>query len=405
MLARIAIRDIRKSWKRSLAVIGVVALSVALLEIGGGYMDGFREKIYREAIRESGHLRLTAPGYLDKLDLQPLKPNIRITEAFLDSLKSLPHVKNIRPQIRFGALANSVERTLEMQVIAAPPEVHAVVYQRLENAVVSGSFMNGNNQIMIGSEAAQLLKVEAGDSLILLTTDVYGGMSAVENTVVGVFESLNSYENSMVVLVDLSSAQRLLCLPGRATEVTVELDSHQESDRVTERARDLFGASYEITSWKEHQAGMVMFIEMADIGMGILAGIILVVASLGMINTFLLSVLERLPEFGTLRAVGLLPGQLIRMILLQGALLGLIGTAVGFIVGIPVVLYFEAHPIDYGQAMESIKGVDSLWGMSFNFSTAGYIALIGLVIAVFASLYPAWYASRKRPVEILRNIA
>lgn len=146
-------------------------------------------------------------------------------------------------------------------------------------------------------------------------------------------------------------------------------------------------------------------IELSDVAMAVLAAIVLVVAALGMINTFLMSVLERLPEFGTLRAIGMGRGQLVSIVVLQGFFSGVIGTVIGMIAGIPVVLHYQAHPIDYGEAMESFKGVDSMIGMAFEPATALGVMVLGLVIAIGASLYPAIYASRKRPVEILRSLA
>lgn len=404
MIGRLAIRDIRKSWKRSLTVISTVTLSVALLEIGVGYMDGFREKIYNQAVRESGHVRITAPGYRDKLDLQPLKPNIAFTDGLRDSLRALPHVKRIHPIIRYGALANSPERTLEMQVIGAPPEIHAATYIRLQSTVTSGRFLDGPDQVMLGSEAARLLNVSAGDKLILLTSDAYGGMSAVEPEIAGVFKSYNATEDAMLVLADLRASQKLLGLDNRVTELTLELRGNGDVETAATAARERFGKRFDISTWKENEAGLLMLIEYSDVGMAVIATIILIVASLGMINTFLLSVLERLPDFGTLRAIGMLPRQLVQVVVLQGAILGLIGTVTGLAAGIPVVLHFQAHPIDYGKAVEAFRGVDSVIGMALYPQSTAWIFALGIAIAVGACLYPAVYAGRRRPVEILQNL-
>lgn len=405
MIMRIARRDLIKSWKRSGAIASAVALSVALLVIGGGYMDGFIDKFYSQAIRETGHVMITAPGYKDKLDMMPLTPNLQVTDSLLTLLRSTPHVKNIRPMLRYGALANSENRTLEMSVVGSTPKAIEIIYSRLEKAVVQGHFLDGNNQIMIGTEAAHLLDVKAGDKLILLTSDVYGGMSAIEPEIVGVFESLNLDENSITILADLQSSQKLLALEGRATEISLELDSHDDVDRVIPILKHELGAGYDVSSWKENQAALISMLEIAKVGTAILYGIIIVVAALGMINTFLISVLERMPEFGTLRAIGLRSGQLMRLVVLQGFILGIVGTIVGLILGLPVVFYFQAHPFDLGEAMQSVKGIDSMLWFTFRIQTVTGISLLGIIIAVLASLYPAYYVGKQKPVEVLRNIA
>ena len=405
MILRIARRDLIKSWKRSGAIASAVALSVALLVMGGGYMDGFIDKFYSQAIRETGHIMITAPGYKDRLDMMPLTPNLQVTDSLLNELQAIPHVKNIRPMLRYGALANSVERTLEMSVVGSTPEAINIIYSRLEKAVVQGRFLDGSNQIMIGTEAARLLDVKAGDKLILLTSNVYGGMSAIEPEIVGVFKSLNADENAITILADLKSSQKLLALEGRTTEISLELESHEYVDRIVPTLEKKLGSGYDVSSWKENQASLLSMIEIAKVGSGILFGIIIVVAALGMINTFLISVLERMPEFGTLRAIGLRSGQLMRLVVLQGIILGIVGTIVGLIIGLPVVFYFQAHPFDLGEAMQSIEGIDSMLWFTFRFETVLGVSILGIIISVLASLYPAYYVGKQKPVEVLRNIA
>jgi putative ABC transport system permease protein len=406
MVFKIAFRNSIKAWRRTLAVVGAVAVSVFLLEVGAGYMDGFRQKIYTEAVRENGHLRLVAKGYADKLDLLPLTPNMQVSDSLLEFLGSFPEVEAVRPAIRFGLLANSAsDVSLEMLGLGVSPRVSRRMYERLANAVVEGDFLNGPNQVVIGTEAARLLKVSVGERLILLSSDVNSGFSAVEPQIAGIFKSLNAEEDAQFLLCDLETAQKLLNLPNRVTEITIELAHREQTENYLEKLRPHLPTYIEPRTWRQDQASIIYLLKLSDVAMAVLAAIVLVVAALGMINTFLMSVLERLPEFGTLRAIGMGRGQLVSIVVLQGLFSGVIGTVIGLIAGIPVVLYYQAHPIDYGEAMESFKGVDSMIGMAFEPASALGVMVLGLVIAIGASLYPALYASRKRPVEILRSLA
>ncbi len=404
MLIRLALRDIRKMWKRSLAVIAVVAVSVFLLQFGGSYVDGFRDKVQKQAVRESGHMRIAAKGYDEKIDLLPLEPNMPWNESFADSLRALPDVKMVRPMIRFGALANSPERTLEMQLVATTIDAAKSIWGRLDRAIVDGAFLDGPNQIILGSSAAKLLDVKAGDKIILLTSDVYGGMSAVEPVVRGVFKSLNEDEDATLVIGELGTVQKLLAMDGRVTSVTLELEHHDNLDQVAPIVKKLFGGNYQVTTWKEDQAAFIQLLDVSEIGIWVITIIILTVASLGMINTFMISILERLREFGTLRAVGLLPSQLVKLVLFQGAVLGVIGTILGLILSVPLTFYLNFNPIDLGEGLQGMQGIDSLIWWTFVPETTIKIALLGLLISVFASVYPAYWASRKQPVDILREL-
>ncbi|MBK6767271.1 MAG: ABC transporter permease [bacterium] len=208
MLLRMALRDLLRMKKRSLAVISVVAVSVLLLQFGASYVDGFRDKIQKQTVRESGHLRIAARGYDAKIDLLPLEPNLRWNAALADSLARLPFVRSVRPMLRFGALVNSPERTLEMQLAGTTPDAARAIWGRLERSVVDGAFLDGPNQVMLGNNAAELLNIRAGEKIILLTSDVYGGMSAVEPVVRGVFRSLNEDEDATLLLAELGTLQK-----------------------------------------------------------------------------------------------------------------------------------------------------------------------------------------------------
>jgi ABC-type lipoprotein release transport system permease subunit len=183
------------------------------------------------------------------------------------------------------------------------------------------------------------------------------------------------------------------------------LNSLTDVDQTVAVVKRAYGNRFDISTWKTNDAGLVALLDVLDVGMAVLAGIIVIVAAIGMVNTFLLSVLERMPDFGTLRAIGLMPRQLIRLVVLQGVTLGVLGTVIGMAAAIPVVCYFQAHPIDYGEAMNTMKGVDSLIGLSFQPATALWISALGVGISLIACLYPAIHASRVRPVAILRNLA
>ncbi|MBL0062601.1 MAG: ABC transporter permease [bacterium] len=404
MLIRLALRDIRKMWKRSLAVIAVVAVSVFLLQFGGSYVDGFRDKVQKQAVRESGHMRIAAKGYDEKIDLLPLEPNMPWSESFADSLRALPDVKMVRPMIRFGALANSPERTLEMQLVATTIEAAKSIWGRLDRAIVDGAFLDGPNQIILGSNAAKLLDIKAGDKIILLTSDVYGGMSAVEPVVRGVFKSLNEDEDATLVIGELGTVQKLLAMENRVTSVTLELEHHDKLDQAAPIVKKLFGDNYQVTTWREDQAAFIQLLDVSEIGIWVITIIILTVASLGMINTFMISILERLREFGTLRAVGLLPSQLVQLVLFQGAVLGFIGTILGLILSVPLTFYLNFNPIDLGEGLQGMQGIDSLIWWTFVPRTTIKIAILGLLISTLASVYPAYWASRKQPVDILREL-
>ena len=154
--------------------------------------------------------------------------------------------------------------------------------------------------------------------------------------IVGIFKSLNDEEDAQFAICDLKTAQKLLGIPGRVTEITIELTRYEQTDRYVAKLRPHLPQGIELRTWAQDQASLIALLKISDAAMAVLAAIVLVVASLGMINTFLMSVLERLPEFGTLRAIGMGRGQLVSIVVLQGFVSGVVGTAIGLVTGIKV---------------------------------------------------------------------
>lgn len=245
--------------------------------------------------------------------------------------------------------------------------------------IVEGRPIMTNRQMIVGRNTAETLGLEVGDTFRILESSF---------RIVGIYETGTAWEDSSAVIT-LRDAQRLAGRPHQVTMYGIKLHDPENAEEV----RDYINASFpEIevslsSEFAESIPDMARMEIMTDqiIFMAVLLGALL------MLNTMLMSVLERTREIGVLRALGWRRRQVVGMILKEAFVLGLIGAAVGSLLGIGFVWSIQQIPL-IGEMIEPLYGADLF----------GQVLVIALVAGFVGALYPAWRATRMRPVEALR---
>jgi ABC-type lipoprotein release transport system permease subunit len=218
--------------------------------------------------------------------------------------------------------------------------------------------------------------------------------------------------NSMGVVMSVSDAQTLLALPNKAHELVIRGSDPRDADALAKAVSQLQGLGpYEVLSWREAKPELVRIIDMKAYIDVIFLVIVFIAASAGIANTMMMSTFERIHEFGMLLALGTHPRRLVRMILIEAVILGIIGVAVGSALGVGIVWITGQTGIDYA----AISGIETD-GIAFEGILFSYVIypqieikhiLYGLIAvsltSLFASLWPAALAARLEPAEALRS--
>ncbi len=444
---KFAIRNIFKNKRNTFTIALVVFICVFAMEITVGYMDGFKDKLANDSLEDVGHITLYNEKYYNNLDFMPLDYNMEYTAQVRKKILDTPNVKGIRPEINFGAMANSKTDNHEAMVKGIDIGFENSMYDERKKSIIEGRFIEKSGELIIGYKAADLLNVKPGDSLILLTMDQYGSMNAMENTVTGIFRSNAPSEDEGLVICPLEDVQKLLWLEGRVTEIKVNVDEYmgygmraeQEIQEMRQKAENAetaekkqqildelnnkyplkgprktavllekkLSSSVAAVPWQEEQSFVLLAMYMMDIWTFIMAGIIVFVAGMGITNSFLMNIMGRMPEFGMMRAMGLSKKQMFGMITAESFFLGLLGTIAGLLPGAALVWYFQENPINYGnmaEVIETYEGLDSVIGTSLTIEGLLIVFAMGVLISVAASLYPAGLAIRKKTVDVLRGM-
>jgi putative ABC transport system permease protein len=233
--------------------------------------------------------------------------------------------------------------------------------------------------------------------LAFLAGDKDGALNG-ENVVLGGTFPTFSPGDKRVGLVPLGIAQRVLRMEGRVTEYAIAVDKLSNVDGVRDALQSKLGPGYEVHTWGELFPFVKTLTGTQDFIFSIISGVFLTVVLLGIVNAMLMTVLERTREIGTMLAVGMRRRQIIRLFLLEGLVIGAFGSALGLALGLALVAWFNHKGIPLpapGATVDSIVR---------PYVTPRFVigAIIGFPLgAGFATLWPAWRASKLRPVEAL----
>ncbi|MBM4336708.1 MAG: ABC transporter permease [Deltaproteobacteria bacterium] len=266
----------------------------------------------------------------------------------------------------------------------------------------------GEREIALGELLARNLGVAIGERVIVVSADSFGSQSADRFEVVGTFRIGDDEFDGYGALVDLQVLQAFLEAGDSVSHVAVFLPESAAMAGVGAGLDELFpDPSHEVLPWPELMPDLVQFMLLDDVGNWIGNSVLIVVVGFGLLNTILMSVFERVREFGVLRALGLRPRAVFALVLIESLQLTVLGIALGLALGIPLVLWLSGHPIhltsDGAAAAVELFDLEPLILFALARDQLVTLPLLLIGIGVLAALPPAFRASRGRPVDALRE--
>ncbi|MFQ3547073.1 MAG: FtsX-like permease family protein [Termitinemataceae bacterium] len=415
-LCTIAWRNVWRHGKRTALTIITMTFGLGLY-IG---MDSILKGMDRMGLENmmeltDSSIKITTRSYDEESQSLPLEygiPHPSEIEALL-----LQDQRVIATSVRtrcMGQLSNGQD-SLPVMVIAIDPvrddRVFSLHKYRIGEALDNGS--RDQASIMLGKKLAAELGLELGSWVTLSARTRYDAQNAQDFLVTALLDTPDPTINNSHAYISLASAEDFLDLEGLRTEMVVRLekrvnlkDAMKDSDELASRINQVFpdlsaksfgeiGRQFlELSKAKSKGAGMIIFIMM-------------IIAGVGIANTVLMSVFSRVREIGVLRAFGLTPRDIRRLFLLEGGLIGVVGSLAGVVFGIILDCYF----IFWGMPMEAMMGnIDmglpiggNLYG-EWNPDQMLVAALVGVLIALFASRAPAKRAAKLEVTNALRFV-
>jgi putative ABC transport system permease protein len=348
-----------------------------------------------------GHAQIIRKGYLDYGQREPTRYLIEQPQPLIDQVRTIPHVQAVMSRVNFSGLANNGRA--DLPIIGEGVEADKEARLGTAMSFIAGHTLRDDDPfgVIVGEGVAAALQLKPGSPLNLTVTTPDGALNTLEFTVTGVFRSFSKDYDDRAVRIPQAAAQELLYTPA-VHSLVVALDDTVYTDAVVDQLRkQLDPLGYEVKSWQELADFYNKTVALYKRQFGALQFIILIMLVLSVASTVNMVVYERTGEFGTLLAFGLKRRQIFRLVLLENALLGLIGGVLGVVAGLALAaaisgigLPMPPPPGSNAAYTASIRIVPWIFGMA---------ALIGAAAATLAAILPGRRASRLAVVDALRH--
>ena len=407
-IIRIAWRNLWRRKRRTFVTAGVLALAVFIFLLMDSLMGGMGDISYNNIIDfESAHLEMGLEEYFDtEGDTNRLRQTFPIDEGIIINIEGIDGYQSHVQALDFQANISSGRDEFPLRVRAVEPDRYRQVFNT-DEYITDGQFINpGDEGLVIGDRLSRLLEIGVGDYFTLLFRDATGSFNTIDGEVQGIVSTPHPDMNLGVVLYDIDQARRWTGVDENAsTRVFVRVD---DRDRATAILSD-FNASLEsgltARSWEDSAEMMLAMEAVGQIENYVILGLILLIGAVGIVNVIILSALERMEEIGMMKAMGLKEKEIVKVFSFEATGIGLIGSSIGCLVG-GIVNYFFTR---YGVAMDMIITEDTTYGIpilgrlygSWNPSAYLFIFIFGVIVAIIASIPPAYWAARKDPIKAI----
>lgn len=403
---KLAIRNVWRNKRRSIITVTAIGMGLTLVLFLSGVFSGMEERMVEGVIKMNGYFQIHSKGYNEKSRLLPLDISIGNPDEVVDKLKSISYIDCVAPRIKFGAIVSSGNNSFGVMCIGINPHEEDKINIPLKRISDGKGLDNNGGYAVIGKRMAQDLNLRVGSILTIVSNTMYGAMNAIDLEIKGIIDSGYPQYDSSMVFMTVEDAQKLLDMKNRITDVVVSIFDTNKTDYVLKIIKQqLKNSDIEIQSWKEMGESVWRTQKMWKIFSNIINIAVILVAILGVINTLLMSVSERTREVGTIMAMGTTRIEISVLFILEGFVLGLIGGIIGGILGGLAIQYLATVGISLkGSSASGLTVIigETIYGkFSWPFIILSFIA--AQIVAVTASLYPAYIASKQEPVDALRH--
>jgi ABC-type lipoprotein release transport system permease subunit len=410
MLWRLAWRNLWRNPRRTALTAGASAFAALLTVWALTVAEGSHERWIQQVVElYPGHVEVFLEGYREH---GTLDFGMKLSGEARAALEELPHLRGWAPRLESWALAlpdRDLAEGRAARLIGIDPRREAGVSELGQSVAEADGRLASGEVLYLGVELAKSLGVATGDSMVVVASDYYGSQSAERFTVGGTLALGDRSFDDTLVLLSLGRLQRFVEFPDGLSHVALFADQGRRTDALRAEAERIFpGPGYEVLGWHELLPDLVQMVILDDWGNYLMITILIVVVAFGLLNTVLMSVFERVHEFGVMRAMGSRPGRVFRLVMLESFLLSSLGIAVGMAIALPIAYWLQslgAIPIgaEIMEASAEVFNIEPVLVIQVATRHLFEIPALLLAVGVIAALPPALRAARGRPVDALRG--
>ncbi|HXT02058.1 MAG TPA: ABC transporter permease [Elusimicrobiota bacterium] len=404
-MLRLAWRNVWRNARRSSINVAAMGFGLAAIMFGQSMMKSLQYQLVEKATGSfTGHVRIQRsdvdePKFPDKYLADP-EPAAKIMD-------SDPRVLAWGRRLHLTGLISSPKMSLGALICGVEPAREPRITE-MSKYIVEGRYLrDGEKGIVMGKKIAARLDVRLGEKVVLMAQAADGSMGAEMFRVVGISETGSESFDGQMVWIPLKSMQDLLGRPGQANQLAAKLKDLNQADAVAADFNAKLGpGNVRAMTWKSIDKEIIGIQAFQDGLLTIVLTVVFAIVALGILNTQLMSLFERVREFGVLMAIGARPRWLVRLLLIESALLGLVGMILGVVVGALMIDHFGRYGLNLpvGDAFKYFLPFPSVIFLRPAWGAHVFACATVFVVTILATLPPALRAGRLKPAEALRHV-
>ncbi|MBI1909580.1 MAG: ABC transporter permease [Deltaproteobacteria bacterium] len=405
----IALRNLLRNKKRSLITLTAITFGLGALIFLRGFIYGAQQQMI-----ENVSTTLTSDAQIVPKALENIynaNGAIENPEAIRKILHQDPRIAAFSERIIGAGMVSSDkgvtprESMMTYLVGFDPDQETALGSQR---GLVQGRTLTAEDQegVALGEKMRKILKINIGDKITVIAQDYYGSLAGGSYQLLGTFETGNDQIDNGTVMMLLPSAQKLLSLEQRISKFALRIQKPFKIEEVVADLREKVSAEgLSILTWEELIPMIAQMIRFQNGMILVVVLIVLTVVAAGILNTLMMSIIERTREFGLVMSLGTKPSQVMLMIALESFLMTAFGSLLGIGLGAAATLYAGHTGINLSRFVQALSNLLIGSHVYPRIDWAYLFLFVGVVMVsnILVSLYPAWRASRLEPIEAMRQ--
>ncbi len=399
LLATLSVRNLLRHRRRNAMLVAAIVVAVAGVTFMNSFIRGFQQDLRDSAVANlTGHIKVHAPGYRDDPSIER---SFEVAASWQPDIDAQA-LQGWAARVRVPAVIMSERETRGVQLVGIDPAQEGISF--LGDVDFDGEQLSGvgDKRVFLGAALLDQLDTRVGRRLVLITQGSDGRNREAGFRIAGVYDAEGTALEKAYVFTGREALQKLLDTQA-VTEVSIRLLQDPTGPSIQRRLLSYF-TGLEVLGWRELEPQVAAMFVFADTAIFIWFSIMMGALVFGLVNSLITAVMERVREFGMLRAVGMRPGAVMVQVVMESTVLMAAGVAIGLGLGW-LLCASLADGLDLSQWASGVEmvGMRSLVVPRLYGEDMLLVAVLSLVLGVVASLYPAWRAVKINPLEAMRR--
>ena len=406
---KLGLRNLTRQKRRNLITALIIAFAFFAYLFMDSLMEGMEEMSFKNIINfDTGHIQIANPDYWEEREELSLNNLLYLSPEVQKSLQDIEEISGVSPELKFTATLNNGIDEMPVIGLGIDPEKYKNVFIT-QDYLVSGTMISlESHQAIMGASLARLMDLKINDHITLLVRTKEETFNAIDVEVVGLFRTPNPMIDGSTVFLPLDIVQQSLNVDEQISLISIRINQEKEKNAVVENLNRLFqeeNLKLEAYTWEESAETVIALSVAKKGGASVILAVVLLIGIVGIINNIILSALERTEEIGMMKALGMKETEIVLAFMVEAVGIGMLGGILGCLLGVLGVGWMSKYGFSLGylggdMSTYGIPILDKIYGV-WNFPAFVFLLFLGIVVALFSSIAPAWWAARKDPVKAI----